>query len=168
MSQMNKLEKMIAPLQANFWEWETNIYISRSGRRYRDVLRFNKRRGRYNRVARCIEEIFSKDLYEAIQRANPIPRPSRRDRDGLWLQTRVEYNGRFVLEINCPVTEEVQTVLKYMFGHKSEEYQQESARDRDIQTDLGEERIRRQRERIPRQIAGLSDYNRLYGRDSAH
>ena len=46
--------------------------------------------------------------------------------------------------------------------------QQECVSDEDIRTDFWEEYVRRQRERIPRQIAGLSDYNRLYGRDSAH
>ena len=45
---------------------------------------------------------------------------------------------------------------------------QKNARDTEILTDFVEEHIRRQRERIPNQIAGLSDYNRLYGRDSAH
>lgn len=43
-----------------------------------------------------------------------------------------------------------------------------SVNDKDIRIDFREEHIRRQRERIPNQIAGLSDYNRLYGRDSAH
>ena len=37
----------------------------------------------------------------------------------------------------------------------------------DTKTDFREEHIRRQRERIPRQIANLSDYNRLGGPDSA-
>lgn len=39
--------------------------------------------------------------------------------------------------------------------------------DEDIQTNFREEHIRRQKERIPRQIANLSDYSRLGGPDSA-
>ena len=45
--------------------------------------------------------------------------------------------------------------------------QKTSVSDRDTQTDFREERIRRQRERIPSQIANLSDYSRLGGPDSA-
>jgi len=39
--------------------------------------------------------------------------------------------------------------------------------DEDIQINFREEHIRRQKERIPRQIANLSDYSRLGGPDSA-
>jgi len=46
--------------------------------------------------------------------------------------------------------------------------QHDSAQDRGILTDYREEQIRRQKERIPCQIAGLSDYSRLYGADSAY
>lgn len=42
-----------------------------------------------------------------------------------------------------------------------------SVSDSDIQIDFREEEIRRQRERIPRQIANLRDYSRLGGPDSA-
>lgn len=42
-----------------------------------------------------------------------------------------------------------------------------SVSDRDIQIDFREEQIRRQRGRMPRQIANLSDYSRLAGPDSA-
>ncbi len=111
MNQMNKIEKINKPLQASHWEWETNIHISRTGRTYRDVLRYNKRGGRFSKVARCIEEIFSNSLYEAIQRANPVPRPRKRGNSGLWLQTRVEYGGRYLLDINGPVTLEIQTII---------------------------------------------------------
>ena len=104
--------------QTNSWEWETCPYTSGTGRKYRDVLRRNTRMGHYTKVARCIEEKFSEELYEAIQRANPVPRPNVRDQVGWWV--RCEYDGRFVLEINCPVTEDIQTVLKNSFGHKYE------------------------------------------------
>ena len=113
-------EKMQTMLQqTNSWQWETCPYISGTSRKYRDVLRLNNRGGYiYHQVARCIEERFSEELNEAIQRANPVPRPNMRDKAGLWVQSRAEYDGRFVLEINCPVTEEIQTVLKNSFGDK--------------------------------------------------
>lgn len=47
-------------------------------------------------------------------------------------------------------------------------YRQESACDENIQTRLWRERVRRQKERMPRQVASLRDYSRLYGRDSAY
>ena len=119
MNQMNKLENINTPLQASLWEWETNIHISRTGRTYRDVLRFNKRGGRFSRVARCIEAIFSRNLYEAIQRANPVPRPRKRGSSGLWLQNRVEYGGRYLLDINGPVTMEIQTIIDNWARHNS-------------------------------------------------
>lgn len=109
----------------NSWEWITRPYISGTGRKYRDVFRLNNRGG-YTKVARCIEEKFSEELYGAIQRANPIPRPNMQDKAGWWVQSRGEYDGRFVLEINSPVTEEIQFVLKNSFGHRYESLEEKS------------------------------------------
>ena len=52
-------------------------------------------------------------------------------------------------------------------GFKSD-VKHDSIRDRGILADYREERIRRQKKRIPSQITGLNDYSRLYGGDSAY
>ena len=69
------------------------------------------------------------------------------------------------------IDRERKRLLQVKFNKRAEvtlHSQKECVSDENIRTDFWEEDVRRQRERIPRQIAGLSDYNRLYGRDSAH
>ena len=81
--------------------------------------------------------------------------------------TKLEENLQGLTVTPVPKIAAIESIPPPNGGYK-QGYHQNNARDNEFLTDFVEERIRRQRERIPNQIAGLSDYNRLYGRDSAH
>ena len=81
--------------------------------------------------------------------------------------TKLEENWQGLTVTPVPKLAAIESIPPLNGGYQ-QGYHQKNARDKEFLTDFVEERIRRQRERIPNQIAGLSDYNRLYGRDSAH
>ena len=80
---------------------------------------------------------------------------------------KLEENGQGLKVTPVPKLAAIESIPP-LNGDYQQGYHQNNALDKEFLTDFVEERIRRQRERIPNQIAGLSDYNRLYGRDSAH
>ena len=80
---------------------------------------------------------------------------------------KLEENGQGLTVTPVPELAAIESIPP-LNGDYQQGYHQNDARDKEFLTDFVEEHIRRQRERIPNQIAGLSDYNRLYGRDSAH
>lgn len=81
--------------------------------------------------------------------------------------TKLEENWQEQTETPVPKLAAIESIPPLNGGYDQRDLQK-NARDKEFLTDFVGERIRRQRERIPNQIARLSDYNRLYGRDSAH
>jgi len=61
----------------------------------------------------------------------------------------------------------IEPILQMGAGAESR-FRQESACDENTQTRLWREHVLRQKERMPRQVASLGDYSRLYGPDSAY
>lgn len=95
-------------------EWQKDLRTTSSNRKYVDVKRLNNARDGYDVVASYPVEEDNDQLFELVQDANPIARLRAKDNvSGVVVQTRIEKNGRFVMSINGPATEEL---MQYFNG----------------------------------------------------
>ena len=106
-------EQQAPPVQQAEWQRDYR-HVDKSNRDYVDVKRLNSERVSYVKVGSYPKEHDSDLLFSLIVEANPPLAPLARDGgEGLFEETKLKKGGKFVLELNGLLTDDIR---EYFYG----------------------------------------------------
>ena len=102
-------EQPAPPVQQAEWQRDYR-HVDKSNRDYVDVKRLNSNRDAYVKVGSYPKEHDSDLLFSLIVDANPPIAPLARDGgEGIFEETKLKKGGKFVLELNGTLTDEIRS-----------------------------------------------------------